>query len=312
MQILSRAIRNWQPAARRKSISEPRHRQRSPRGVAGWFRAAIWTCEDHGPRAPGHTSESICQSPHQREESGQPWAVLNGDTLFIGDVGRPDLSPAHTPTEPAGLLHDSLHNKVMTPPDDVVVYPRDGGAPCGRNMRAERSWTIGTQWPTNHALQTPGRNHFIRKLASNLLACPEYFLQGCAGQPRRCGDAGGNCQIDQIEPTRGPDRIENGAVALDVRTGDEFATAHVPKPINIALSGQFATWAGTVLGLTVRPILTAKTDDRLHKAKGAPDEVGIDRDRRYLTGGITAWTQAGLETDSMSQMTVPELYGRQV
>ncbi len=107
-----------------------------------------------------------------------PWAVLTGDTLFIGDVGRPDLSPRHTPNELAGLLYDSLHTKLLTLPDNVLVYPAHGaGSLCGKNMRAERSSTIGTERLTNYALQIKSREEFIAQLTSNLPARPEYFLK---------------------------------------------------------------------------------------------------------------------------------------
>ena len=127
---------------------------------------------------PGHTLESICLVVTDEERSAQPWAVLTGDTLFIGDVGRPDLSPTHTPRELAGLLYDSLHDKLMKLPDEVVVYPAHGaGSLCGRNMRAERSSTIGTERLTNYALQIPNREEFIKQLTANLPTRPEYFLK---------------------------------------------------------------------------------------------------------------------------------------
>src|SRR3984885_8359593 len=127
---------------------------------------------------PGHTPESMCFVIVDEEKSLQPWAVLTGDTLFIGDVGRPDLSKQHTPAELAGMLYDSLHNKLFTLADDVLVYPAHGaGALCGRNMRAERSSTIGTERLTNYALQIKSREEFIRQLTTNLPTRPEYFLQ---------------------------------------------------------------------------------------------------------------------------------------
>src|SRR5580693_1139228 len=126
---------------------------------------------------PGHTPESICLVVTQ-EESSLPWAVLTGDTLFIGDVGRPDLSPRHTPAQLAGLLYDNLHKKLLALADDVLVYPAHGaGSLCGKNMRAERSSTIGTERLTNYALQIKSREEFITQLTSNLPARPEYFVK---------------------------------------------------------------------------------------------------------------------------------------
>ncbi len=127
---------------------------------------------------PGHTPESICLVVTDPEKSPAPWAVLTGDTLFIGDVGRPDLSPQHTPAELAGMLYDSLHHKLLTLPDNVLVYPAHGaGSLCGKNMRAERSSTIGTERLTNYALQIKSREEFVTQLTSNLPARPEYFLK---------------------------------------------------------------------------------------------------------------------------------------
>src|SRR6267143_3180291 len=127
---------------------------------------------------PGHTPESVCLVITDEEKSAQPCAVLTGDTLFIGDVGRPDLSKTHTSRELAGLLYDSLHEKLLALPDAVVVYPAHGaGSLCGRAMRAERSSTIGTERLTNYALQITSREEFIAQLTANLPARPGYFLQ---------------------------------------------------------------------------------------------------------------------------------------
>ena len=129
-------------------------------------------------QTPGHTPESICLLVTDTEKADTPWAVLTGDTLFLGDVGRPDLSKSHTPEQLAGLMYDSLHNKLLKLPDQVLVYPAHGaGSLCGRNMRAERSSTIGTERLTNYALQIPNREEFIRQLTQNLPVRPDYFLQ---------------------------------------------------------------------------------------------------------------------------------------
>src|SRR6202142_2216507 len=125
---------------------------------------------------PGHTSESISLVVMDDEKPGKPWAVLTGDTLFIGDVGRPDLSRTHSPEQLAGMLYDSLHDKLLKLPDDVLVYPAHGaGSLCGRNMRAERSSTIGTERLTNYALQIESKKEFVRQLTTNLPPRPEYF-----------------------------------------------------------------------------------------------------------------------------------------
>ena len=261
---------------------------------------------------PGHSPESICLLLTDEDRSARPWAVLTGDTLFIGDVGRSDLSPEHTPSELAGLLYDSLHNKLMTLPDDVVVYPAHGaGSLCGRNMRAERSSTIGTERLTNCALTIPNREQFIRELTSNLPARPEYFLKDAQINREGAAPLAELPELPRLSPQAVHALIRDGVVALDVRPGDQFARAHVPGSINIALSGQFASWAGAVLGLTARPILIAETADQVREARVRLARVGIDAERGFLAGGIPAWTQAGFKTDSLPQMAVRELYAHQ-
>ncbi len=149
--------------------------------VTDGFELRVGRLRIRARETPGHTPESICLVVTDEEKSQQPWAVLTGDTLFIGDVGRPDLSKTHTPQQLAGLMYDSLHDKLLKLPDSVLVYPAHGaGSLCGRNMRAERSSTIGTERLTNYALQIRGRDEFIRQMTTNLPARPDYFLEDAA------------------------------------------------------------------------------------------------------------------------------------
>jgi glyoxylase-like metal-dependent hydrolase (beta-lactamase superfamily II)/rhodanese-related sulfurtransferase len=257
---------------------------------------------------PGHTSESICMVVTDEERSPEPWAVLTGDTLFIGDVGRPDLSPKHTPAQLAGLLYDSLHGKLMTLADGVLVYPAHGaGSLCGKNMRAERSSTIGTERLTNYALQIKSREEFVIQLTSNLPARPEYFLKDA--EINRTGATA----LSDLPPLRplAPQELKlmlsAGEIALDVRPNEEFAAAHVPGSVNIALGGQFAAWAGTVLGLSAQPVLIAASDAQLEEARLRLTRVGIEILNGYLDGGVDAWKRAGLPIATISLMTPSEL-----
>jgi hydroxyacylglutathione hydrolase len=260
---------------------------------------------------PGHTPESICLLITDEEKSSQPWAVLTGDTLFLGDVGRPDLSKTYTPAELAGMLYESLHHKLLTLRDDVLVYPAHGaGSLCGRNMRAERSSTIGTERLTNYALQIKSRQEFIRQLTANMPTRPEYFLQDA-----EINREGAPALSDLVEapPISAPElrsMLNQGIVALDVRTGDQFAGGHVPGSINIALSGQFASWAGTVLGLSARPVLIADSPEQLSEARLRLARVGIEEARGYLNGGVEAWKQAGFALTDLPQITVQTLRDR--
>ncbi len=261
---------------------------------------------------PGHTPESICLVLTDEEKSAaspaQPWAVLTGDTLFIGDVGRPDLSPTHTPQQLAGLLYDSLHQKLLTLPDAVLVYPAHGaGSLCGRAMRAEKSSTIGTERYTNYALQIPSREEFIQQLTTNLPVRPDYFLEDA--EINRSGAP----TLKELGPLRAlpPAEVEsllrqNGWV-LDVRSGEEFAAAHVPGSINIALSGQFASWAGGILGIHANPVLIAENDAQVEEARLRLARVGIEELRGYLAGGVKAWQTAGLPVLQTPQISAEEL-----
>jgi hydroxyacylglutathione hydrolase len=257
---------------------------------------------------PGHTAEGICLVVTDEENSSDPWAVLTGDTLFIGDVGRPDLSKTHTPQQLAGSLYDSLHRKLMTIGDQVLVYPAHGaGSLCGRNMRAEKSSTIGTERLTNYALQIKSREEFIRQLTENLPARPDYFQQDA--QINRAG-ASALAEMRELPSITAPELngfVEQGVFVLDVRPNPDFAAAHVPGSINIALSGQFASWAGTIMGLSARPVLVADTPEQYSEARLRLARVGIEDPRGFLQGGIAAWKQAGLPLANVPQIAVQEL-----
>lgn len=262
---------------------------------------------------PGHTPESIClvitdESKLPSSQSARLHAVLTGDTLFIGDVGRPDLSKTHTPRQLAGLLYDSLHQKLLTLPDEVLVYPAHGaGSLCGRAMRAERSSTIGQERLTNYALQIPSQEEFIEQLTVNLPARPEYFLEDA--EINRSGAAA----LTELPPLRAltPSEVQallqENANVLDVRPGEEFAAGHVPGAINIALSGQFASWAGGILGIHSRPVLVAGSDSQVEEARMRLARVGIEDLEGYLAGGIGAWQKSGLPLAKTAQISTQEL-----
>jgi hydroxyacylglutathione hydrolase len=257
---------------------------------------------------PGHTLESICLVVTDDEIPNKPWAVLTGDTLFIGDVGRPDLSRTHSPEQLAGMLYDSLHNKLLKLPDEVLVYPAHGaGSLCGRNMRAERSSTIGTERLTNYALKIQTREEFVRQLTSNLPVRPEYFLQDAEINRGGAPALSDLPELKAISPAELKAMLEEGGSALDIRPGDQFAAGHVPGSINIPLSGQFASWAGTILGLSSRPVLIAATPEQLSEARLRLARVGIEAERGYMEGGIAGWRRAGFDLATLREINVQEL-----
>jgi glyoxylase-like metal-dependent hydrolase (beta-lactamase superfamily II)/rhodanese-related sulfurtransferase len=257
---------------------------------------------------PGHTLESICLVVTDDENLMKPWAVLTGDTLFIGDVGRPDLSRTHSPQQLAGMLYDSLHNKLLKLPDEVLVYPAHGaGSLCGRNMRAERSSTIGTERLTNYALQIQTRDGFVRQLTSNLPARPEYFLQDAEINRGGAPALSELPELKAVSPAELKAMLEEDGIALDLRPGDQFAAGHVPGSINIPLSGQFASWAGTILGLSSRPVLIGDAPEQLSEARLRLARVGIEGERGYLEDGIAGWKRAGFDLATLREISVQEL-----
>jgi glyoxylase-like metal-dependent hydrolase (beta-lactamase superfamily II)/rhodanese-related sulfurtransferase len=267
----------------------------------GWLKIEVRS-------TPGHTPESISLVVTDQEKGEQPWAVLTGDTLFIGDVGRPDLSPTHTPMQLAGLLYDSLNNKLMALPDSVLVYPAHGaGSLCGRNMRAERFSTIGTERLTNYALQIKDRGEFVRQMTSNLPARPDYFLEDAAINRSGAASLGELPELKPIAPHDLKAMLEKGATALDVRAGVEYVAAHVPGSVSIPLSGQFASWTGAVLGLSSKPVLIAANAEQLSEARVRLARVGIEDVFGYLEGGVEGWSRAGLQVGQVTQITAQEL-----
>jgi glyoxylase-like metal-dependent hydrolase (beta-lactamase superfamily II)/rhodanese-related sulfurtransferase len=260
---------------------------------------------------PGHTPESVCLIVRDEEKGPQPWAVLTGDTLFIGDVGRPDLSPQFTSQQLAGMLHDSLHRKLLRLPDETLVYPAHGaGSLCGRNMRADRFSTIGTERMTNYALQIKDRDEFIQQMTSNLPARPEYFFQD-AQINRQGAPALAELQpLAPVSPAELKRLLDEDVFTLDVRPVADFAAAHVPGSINIALSGQFATWAASVLGLKARPVLIAGTAQQYEEARTRLARVGIEEIRGFLDGGVKAWRDAEFPLATLPEITVQELRQR--
>jgi len=276
--------------------------------VTDGFELRVGKLRINALETPGHTPESICLIITDEDRRRQPWAVLTGDTLFIGDVGRPDLSRTHTPMELAGLMYDSLHDKLLKLPDDVLVYPAHGaGSLCGRNMRAERSSTIGTERLTNYALQIKSRDEFVRQMTTNLPARPDYFLEDAAINRAGATPLTELPDLKAIPAAELKTMLERDTIALDVRPSDQFAAGHVPGSINIALSGQFASWAGAVLGLSARPVVIADSPEQLEEARLRLARVGIEDLSGYLEGGVSGWTQAGLALQQLPQITVEEL-----
>ncbi|MCS6883919.1 MAG: MBL fold metallo-hydrolase [Acidobacteriota bacterium] len=253
---------------------------------------------------PGHTPEGICIVV---EEDGKPMKVLTGDTLFIGDVGRPDLVAArgYTPQQMAGMLYDSLHEKLLKLPDEVEVYPAHGaGSLCGRSLSKETSSTIGEQKRLNYALRVADREEFIRMMTTDLPEVPAYFPKDA--EINRTGAV----PLDQIKRPEAltPAQVKTcGALILDVRSAAAFGAGHVPGAMNIGLSGQFASWAGTLIPIGKPIVIVAENEAGVDEAMIRLARVGHESVIGYLDGGMYAWNQAGFAVATIEQITVADL-----
>lgn len=262
---------------------------------------------------PGHTMEST--SYLLKDESGKPVALFSGDTLFIGDVGRPDLAQKIktelTQEILAGHLFDSLRNKIMPLPDDIIVYPAHGaGSACGKNMSKETTDTLGHQKLTNYALRpNMTKEEFIREVTTGLVPPPAYFPLNVLLNIK------GYESIDKVLE-RGlhalsPDAFETaanetGALLLDVRAPQTFAKGFVPNSINIGLEGQFAPWVGTLIPDIKQELLLVTEPGTEEEVVTRLSRVGYDHVIGYLEGGFENWKKAGKEVDTITSITVDE------
>lgn len=264
---------------------------------------------------PGHTMESSCYL--LLDEQGKEYALFTGDTLFIGDVGRPDLAQKAanlTKEDLAGMLYDSLNNKIKPLPDSLLIYPAHGaGSACGKNMSKETFDTLGHQKETNYALRAKDKAQFIREVTEGLQPPPAYFPQNVALNKT------GYTSLDEVlnrglSPLK-PDEFEtvaevSDALILDVRDTDEFAAAHIPGSISIGLQGQFAPWVGALIPDLRQPILLVTPAGREKETVTRLSRVGYDSTIGYLDGGIAAWTAAGKETDTVERISAGEFAKR--
>ncbi len=260
---------------------------------------------------PGHTPESLCVVVTDTAVSPEPRLVLTGDTLFIGDVGRPDLACGEdaTPEAMAGMLFDSLHGKLMTLPDAVEVYPAHGaGSLCGRNISKETSSTIGEQRRGTWALQPMARDAFVRALTADLPEAPAYFSFDAALNRRGAPALGSRPRA--LSPAEAEDAVRGGAWALDVRTGAAFGAAHLPGAVNVGLDGQFASWAGALLPPDRPLVIVAEDDAGAAQAATRLARVGLENVAGFLEGGVRAWADSGRPVARLAQVTVDELERR--
>ena len=262
---------------------------------------------------PGHTMESTTYL--LRDGSGKEHAIFTGDTLFLGDVGRPDLAQKSadiTQEQLAGTLFDSLRNKIMPLPNDVIVYPAHGaGSACGKNMMTQTVDTLGNQKQMNYALrQDMTKEEFIKEVTDGLVAPPAYFPLNAKMNKQ------GYEHLDAIiERARIPLSAQNfedlanktGAIILDVRNQLDFMQGHIPNSIFIGIDGGFAPWVGALIKDVKQPILLVAPENREAEVIMRLSRVGFDNTLGFLEGGIASWQSAGKEIDTMQTVSAKTL-----
>jgi glyoxylase-like metal-dependent hydrolase (beta-lactamase superfamily II)/rhodanese-related sulfurtransferase len=260
---------------------------------------------------PGHTLES--SSFLLMDENGKETALFSGDTLFLGDVGRPDLAQKAanmTQEQLAGLLYESLYNKILPLDDNITVYPAHGaGSACGKNMQKETVDTLGNQKKTNYALNQKDKESFIKAVTDGLLPPPAYFGMNVAM------NKGGYSSFDEVLSkglhALSPDEFEemaehSGALMLDVRNNEDFANGFVPQSINIGLNGDFAPWVGALIADVKQPILLIAGQNEEEETVTRLSRVGFDNVLGFLKGGFEAWKNSGKESDSVNRISAQQ------
>ena len=260
---------------------------------------------------PGHTMESSTFLLF--DENGKEHAIFTGDTLFLGDVGRPDLAIKSDLTERqlAGYLYDSLRNKIMPLGDDIIVYPAHGaGSSCGKNLSDATIDTLGNQKKTNYALRPDmSRDEFIDEVLEGIQPPPQYFPKnavmnkmGYESIDRVMHRGNFPLDVDEFEA-----KIKSGALVLDVRSKDEFRESHIPGSIFIGLDGSFAMWVGALIEDLNQPIILVCPEERHSEAVMRLARVGYDEAHGYLNGGVKAWEEAGKILENVKSVKATEL-----
>lgn len=264
---------------------------------------------------PGHTPESICvlvtdTEENAREDARVPPKLLTGDTLFIGDVGRPDLAggKGYTPQTMAALMYDSLHQKLLKLDDSVEVYPAHGaGSMCGKNLSTDTSSTIGQQRKFNYALQPMTKEQFVAMMTTDLPEAPAYFSKDAEINRSGAEALSGLPKPQPMSPAEVREVGLHGCVILDVRSAAEFGLAHVPGSLNIGLGGQFASWAGSLIPNTASIVIVAASEEQVEEAQVRLARVGLENVKGFLAEGLNSWQGASFEAETVPQISVSQL-----
>ncbi|HKO99966.1 MAG TPA: rhodanese-like domain-containing protein [Pyrinomonadaceae bacterium] len=260
---------------------------------------------------PGHTPESICVLVIDTEVSDQPQKLLTGDTLFIGDIGRPDLAggKGYTPQMMAGMMYDTLHEKLLKLSDETEVYPAHGaGSMCGKNMSKEMSSTIGEQRKLNYALQPMSKDAFVKMMTADLPEAPAYFPKDAEINRQGAESLARLTRPNPLSPEEVNQLATEGHLILDVRPARDFGDGHVPGSLNIGLGGQFAIWAGTLIPMGKPIVIVAESEEKVDESVTRLARVGLESVKGYLDGGIDAWREAGLGMSQITQIDIDDLH----
>lgn len=258
---------------------------------------------------PGHTPEHISYVVTDKSRGGEAVCVFCGDTLFVGDVGRPDLFPGRA-KELAGKLYDSLHSKLMELPDFCEVYPAHGaGSLCGRAMGAKRTSTIGYERKYNTPLQISDKDKFIKSLTTNMPAAPDHFSRCSAVNGKGPALVRELPVIVPLEPSQFKKEAEKkNTIVIDIRSYEAFGGQHIPGSFHVDFGGNFATFAGWILPPNKNILLVAASLDQAYEASVWLRRVGLDKGVGYLDGGMFAWAKSGLPTNHVRQLSTDEIH----
>jgi len=257
---------------------------------------------------PGHTLESTCYL--LRDENGKPYCLFSGDTLFVGDVGRPDLSSGNLSKEElAGIMYETIQNKILPLPDDVIIYPAHGaGSSCGKSLGAENKSTIGEQKKSNYALRAQSKQEFITSVTEGLTEAPVYFeinakinKEGYHNMEELKSKSLIPLSVKEFKA-----KIDKGILALDTRNPTEFTNGFIPGSVSIGLEGRFAEWAGSLLSFK-DPLILITDEGMEEETIIRLARVGFDNVEGFLKGGFQAWKVAGEKTDIIIDIEADEL-----
>ena len=259
---------------------------------------------------PGHTPESICIMAKDKSDESSPAILFTGDTLFVGDVGRPDLvgSKGYSAEQMAAMMYESIHDKILILPEETLVYPAHGaGSLCGKNLSTEKSSTIGREKKFNYALREMKKEDFVKLLTTDQPEVPAYFPIDVELNRQGAQAVEDISMPEPISAEEVREYLKNGAAIIDLRDGKTYSEGHIKGSININLTGQFASWAGTLIAIGTTVILVADSKKNVEEAVVRLARIGIETVAGYLENGMKGWLEADFPVNLTEVISVDEL-----